>query len=205
MQMSSQERTDNIAEKNAFGKQKLPPGQLLTEKFPVMTYGPTPVIEPADWRLEIEGLVAEKRSWTFEEFSELPRTELVADFHCVTHWSRYDDTWGGVLFRDFFDAVREQVSDAAEHVMQHAYGGYTTNLPLSWMLEEEVLIADTFNGDPLAIEHGGPVRIFTPKRYGWKGAKWIHRLEFMEKDRPGFWEKNGYHNEADPWKEERYW
>ena len=202
--MFTNKPTDLPAE-NRYGKEKLPAGQLYTEKFPVMTYGPTPIIEREHWELRIHGLVQEERKWNWEEFSRLPQTTLQADFHCVTHWSRFDDNWGGVLFKDFWEEIKEIVSPDATHVMQHAYGGYTTNLPLEWMLEEEVMFAHTFNGEPLPVEHGGPVRIFTPKRYGWKGAKWIKSLEFMAKDKPGFWEQNGYSNTADPWKEERYW
>ncbi|HVZ41476.1 MAG TPA: sulfite oxidase-like oxidoreductase [Candidatus Kapabacteria bacterium] len=190
---------------NSYGLPKLPPGQLHTEKFPVMTYGPTPAVEQEDWRFEITGLVNQRRVWTWEEFMALPRTTLRSDFHCVTHWSRFDDEWTGVLFRDLWEVIKGDVKPEAAFVMQHAYGGYTTNLPLAWMLEEDVLIAHTFNGKPLEREHGGPMRVFTPKRYAWKGAKWIKGLEFMEHDRPGFWEQNGYSNSASPWKEERYW
>ena len=196
------ERVDGL---NVYGNPKLPPGQLHTAKFPVMTYGPTPIVETDDFFLKVEGLVSDERSWTFNDLMNLPQTEMTADFHCVTAWSRFGDTWGGVMFRDFFNEIEGTVDQAARHVMQHAYGGYTTNLPLEWMLDEDVMIAHSLNGASLPTEHGGPVRIFTPRRYGWKGAKWIHRLEFMAEDRPGFWEKNGYHNEADPWKEERYW
>lgn len=190
---------------NRYGNEKLPSGQLFTEKFPVMTYGPTPVIEPERWSLNIKGLVTDERSWTWEEFLALPQTTLQADFHCVTHWSRFDDEWTGVMFRDLWERIKDVVKPEAAHVMQHAYGGYTTNLPLAWMLEEDVMLAHTFNGRPLPVDHGGPVRVFTPRRYGWKGAKWIKSLEFMDRDRPGFWEQNGYSNTADPWKEERYW
>ena len=149
--------------------------------------------------------VSEKKRWSRSDLDAFPQTSFIADFHCVTHWSRYDDEWTGVLFRDFFEEIRSLVDETSTHVMQHAFGGYTTNLPLARMLEEEVLIAHTLNGAPLPPEHGGPVRIFTPRRYGWKGAKWIRSFEFMDADRPGFWEKNGYHMDADPWKEERYW
>ncbi len=190
---------------NKYGLDKLPIGQLFTQKFPVMTYGPTPIIEQEHWSLSIKGLVEEERKWTWDQFMQLPQTTLQADFHCVTHWSRFDDEWTGVLFRDFYETIKDIVGPEATHVMQHAYGGYTTNLPLQWMLDEDVMFAHTFNGAPLVDEHGGPMRIFTPKRYGWKGAKWIKSLEFMAADKPGFWEQNGYSNTADPWKEERYW
>lgn len=195
----------DFPKENSYGLDKLPPGQLHTEKFPVLTYGPVPSISLDEWRFEITGLVNERRVWTWEEFMALPQTTIHADFHCVTHWSRFDDDWTGVLFRDFWELIKDGVKPEAQYVMQHAYGGYTTNLPLAWMLEEDVLLAHTFNGEPLPAEHGGPLRVFTPKRYAWKGAKWVKGLEFMERDRPGFWEQNGYSNSADPWKEERYW
>jgi DMSO/TMAO reductase YedYZ molybdopterin-dependent catalytic subunit len=190
---------------NTYGTEKLPPGQLFTEKFPVMTYGPTPIMTNEEWRLKITGLVTTPREWRWHDLLLLPQTTIVSDFHCVTHWSRFDDEWKGVLFKDFWEQIKDDVSPDATHVMQHATGGYTTNLPLEWMIEEDLLIAHTFNGQPLEPEHGGPVRIFTPKRYAWKGAKWIASFEFMNGDRPGFWEQNGYSNSADPWREERYW
>ncbi len=188
---------------NAFGRPKLPPGQYVTEKFPVLTYGEVPVISERDWRFRVWGLVEEEREWTWEEFLKLPQTKLRADFHCVTHWSRFDDEWEGVLFRDFIRHVR--LKPGARFVLQHAYGGYTTNLPLQWMIDEDVMFAHTWNGQPLDREHGGPMRVITPRRYAWKGAKWIRGLEFLAHDKPGFWEMNGYSNSADPWKEERFW
>lgn len=190
---------------NSYGLEKLPPGQLYTTKFPVMTYGPTPIIETDAWQLTIGGLVAEHKTWSWEEFMRLPQTTLIADFHCVTHWSRFDDEWTGVMFRDFYETIRHIIDPNAKYVLQRAYGGYTTNLPLDWMLNEDVMLAHTFNGQPLPPEHGGPMRVFTPKRYAWKGAKWLHGLDFLEKDQAGFWEQNGYSNTANPWKEERYW
>jgi DMSO/TMAO reductase YedYZ molybdopterin-dependent catalytic subunit len=188
---------------NSFGKRKLPPGQDPTEKFPVLTYGQTPRVSREEWRFVVWGLVEQEKDWLWNEFMALPQTKLRADFHCVTHWSRFDDEWEGVLFKDLIKHI--QLKADAKYVMQHAYGGYTTNLPLHWMLEEDVLLAHTLNGQPLPAEHGGPMRVFTPRRYAWKGAKWIRGLEFLAKDKPGFWEVNGYSNSADPWKEERFW
>ena len=188
---------------NAFGKPKLPPGQSGTDKFPVMTYGETPNVDIATWRFRVWGLVEAEREWTWEEFLKLPQSTLHADFHCVTHWSRFEDDWKGVFFRDLIKQIK--VKPEAKFVLQHAYGGYTTNLPLQWMIDEDVIFAHTFNGQPLEAEHGGPMRVFTPRRYAWKGAKWIRGLEFLAKDKPGFWEVNGYSNSADPWKEERFW
>ena len=187
---------------NSFGKPKLPQGQYITEKFPVLSYGETQIISLKEWRFRVWGLV-EEQQWTWEEFLKLPQSTIRADFHCVTHWSRFDDEWSGVLFRDFMKHIK--VKPEAKHVLQHAYGGYTTNLPLQWMIDEDVMLAHTFNGAPLEPDHGGPMRVFTPRRYAWKGAKWVNGLEFLAKDKPGFWEVNGYSNTADPWKEERFW
>ena len=196
-------KTTNSNELNYFGKPKYPPGQYTTEKFPVLTYGVTPKISLADWRLKVWGSVEEIVTFTWDEFMKLPQKKLKADFHCVTTWSRYDDDWEGVMFSDLFKVLR--VKPEAKFVMQHAYGGYTTNLPLEWMLNEDVIFVHTMNGKPLERDHGGPMRVFTPRRYAWKGAKWVNGLEFMRDDRPGFWEQNGYSNTADPWKEERTW
>ena len=187
---------------NPFGKPKTPPGQVATMKFPVLTYGETPNIDTKAWRFRVWGEVAEEVTWTWDDFMNLPQTTIHADFHCVTRWSRFDDDWTGVLFKDLMRFIK--LRPAARFVMQHAYGGYTTNLPLKVMLDEDVIFAHTFNGQPLPREHGGPMRVFTPRRYAWKGAKWVNGLEFMGKDRLGFWELNGYDTPADPWKEERY-
>jgi DMSO/TMAO reductase YedYZ molybdopterin-dependent catalytic subunit len=187
---------------NSFGKDKTPPGQVATVKFPVLTYGDTPEIDTAAWRFRVWGEVQAPLLWTWEEFMKFPQTTLRADFHCVTRWSRFDDDWTGVLFKDLVNFIG--VKPSAKFVMQHAYGGYTTNNSMEVMLEEDVIFAHTFNGEPLPVKHGGPMRVFTPRRYAWKGAKWVNGLEFMTKDRPGFWEMNGYDTPADPWKEERF-
>ncbi len=187
---------------NSFGRPKTPPGQIATVKFPVLTFGETPEIPTAEWRLRVWGEVDRERTFTWEEFLRLPQSTIRADFHCVTRWSRFDDDWTGVLFRDL--APHLGILPGATHVMQHAYGGYTTNNSLQIMMEEDVIFAHTLNGEPLPREHGGPMRVFTPRRYVWKGAKWVNGLEFMSADRPGFWERNGYNTEADPWKEERF-
>jgi len=197
------EKREKVEGVNYFGKPNLPPGQHKTDKFPVLTYGPTPNIKKEMWRFRVWGLVYEEREWTWDEFLRLPQSKLKADFHCVTHWSRFGDDWEGVMFKDLFANIR--VKSEAKHVLQHAYGGYTTNLPLQWMLDEDVMFVHTVNGEPLEADHGGPMRVFTPRRYAWKGAKWIRGLEFMVRDKPGFWEENGYSNSADPWKEERFW
>jgi DMSO/TMAO reductase YedYZ molybdopterin-dependent catalytic subunit len=168
----------------------------------VLTYGNTPEIETQDWRFRVWGEVEEESEWTWDDFMKLPQTTLRADFHCVTRWSRFDDDWTGVLFKNLVKYIK--VKPAAKFVMQHAYGGYTTNNAIDVMLNEDVIFAHIFNGQPLPRQHGGPMRVFTPRRYAWKGAKWVNGLEFMAKDRPGFWELNGYNTPADPWKEERF-
>lgn len=196
------EGAPNISGLNSYGKPKLPPGQIATAKFPVLTHGETPDIPLDQWRLRAFGLVEREVEWTWEEFMRLPQTTIRADFHCVTTWSRFDDNWTGVLFRDL--VIHIPLKPEAKFVMQHAYGGYTTNLPLHVMVEEDIMIAHTLNGEPLARKHGGPTRVYTPLRYAWKGAKWIHAFEFLAEDKPGFWEQNGYSMSADPWKEERY-
>jgi DMSO/TMAO reductase YedYZ molybdopterin-dependent catalytic subunit len=187
---------------NTYGLPKTPPGQIATRKFPVLTYGETPRVETDAWRFRVWGDVEAPIEWTWEEFMRFPQTTIRADFHCVTRWSRFDNDWSGVLFKDLVAFVKPKPS--TRYVMQHAYGGYTTNLPMNVMCEEDVILAHTFNGQPLPREHGGPMRVFTPKRYAWKGAKWVNGLEFMSHDRRGFWERNGYDTAADPWKEERY-
>ena len=187
---------------NSYGLPRTPPGQVATAKFPVLTYGDTPDVATSAWRFRVFGEVEEEVVFNWDEFLKLPLTTLHADFHCVTRWSRFDDNWTGVLFRDLVKFIK--VRPAAKFVMQHAYGGYTTNLSLEMMLQEDVIFSHMFNGQPLPREHGGPMRVFTPRRYAWKGAKWVNGLEFMRKDRPGFWEQNGYNTPADPWKEERF-
>lgn len=181
---------------------RIPPGQYTTTKFPVLTYGETPHVSLKEWRLKVWGLVNKPLTLSWEDFQSLPRKEIVCDLHCVTRWSQLDMKWEGVPFR----ALAELVAPLAEarFVMQHCFGGYTTNLPLNELFEDDVLIADKYDGLPLAREHGGPVRMLVPKLYLWKSAKWLNGLEFMRDDKPGFWERYGYHNHGDPWTEERF-
>jgi DMSO/TMAO reductase YedYZ molybdopterin-dependent catalytic subunit len=181
---------------------RLPPGQIVTEKWPVLHHGSIPKVDIARWDFRILGLVATPVRWTWDAFSSLPRAQVRSDIHCVTRWSRYDNLWEGVSIREVFRHV--EVGPAAGFAVIHADGGYTTNLPLSELLQDDVLLADTHDGKPLAPEHGWPVRLVVPRRYFWKSAKWVRGVELVERDRPGFWEVNGYHNEADPWKEERF-
>lgn len=185
------------------GRERLPAGQYLTKKWPVLSYEPTPKFDPATYRFKVWGAVAEPFELTWEELQALPRVQLTTDFHCVTTWSRYDNAWEGVHIREILQRARPLPE--AHFVMAHSFTGYTTNMPLADLDDDDVFIAFTHDGEPLAPEHGGPVRLVVPKLYAYKSAKWLSGLEFLEKDRPGFWEVRGYHNHADPWKEERYW
>ena len=185
------------------GRERLPVGQYLTKKWPVLSYEPTPKFDPAKYRFKVSGAVAEPFELTWDELQALPRVQLTTDFHCVTTWSRYDNAWEGVHIREILQ--RAKPLPEAKFVMAHSYTGYTTNMPLADLDDDDVIIAFTHDGEPLAPEHGGPVRLIVPKLYAYKSAKWLSGLEFMEKDRPGFWEVRGYHNHADPWQEERYW
>ncbi len=181
---------------------RLPPGQkLVTDSWPVLDLGLQPDI-PADmWLLKISG-AADERTFKWEEFLALPQKEMVTDFHCVTTWSIYDARIQGVLWQDFLKHLN--VKPGATHVMFHGYDGYTTNLPLSAMEQPDVALIHSFGGKPLERVHGGPVRMWVPQLYGWKSAKWLKAIEFMNKDKRGFWEVRGYHNHGNPWKEERY-
>lgn len=181
---------------------RLPPGQILTEKWPVLHHGAMPKVNLDTWDLRVFGLVASDVRWTWDEFKALPRVQVESDIHCVTRWSRYDNLWEGVSVHEIFRHVTPD--PGAAFVVLHAEGGYVTNLPLSELLQDEVLLADTHDGQPLTPEHGYPVRLVVPRRYFWKSVKWIRGIELVESDQPGFWERNGYHNEADPWKEERF-
>jgi DMSO/TMAO reductase YedYZ molybdopterin-dependent catalytic subunit len=188
-----------------FLKQKdptVPPGQTVTAGFPVLHVGDVPHIDPTTWRLTISGLVENPFELSYEELRALPAAEYRGDIHCVTRWSKKDTYWVGVKFSALVERARPL--PAAKFVVQHADNDYTTNLPLSVMLDEDVLIAYEFDGQPVEPIHGGPVRMLVPKKYFWKSAKWLHGLEFLEKDQKGFWETRGYNNDADPWKEERY-
>jgi DMSO/TMAO reductase YedYZ molybdopterin-dependent catalytic subunit len=190
-------------EKRPDGRDRLPPGQYLTKKWPVLSYEATPRQLPPDWSLKISGAVENPFQLTWEEFLVLPRVTLTSDFHCVTTWSRYDNTWEGVHIREILQRARPLPS--AKFVTAHSWTGYTTNMPLSALDDDDVLIALKHDGKDLEPDHGGPVRLIVPKLYAYKSAKWLDGLEFMEHDRLGFWEVRGYSNSADPWKEERYW
>jgi DMSO/TMAO reductase YedYZ molybdopterin-dependent catalytic subunit len=181
---------------------RLPAGQSLTEKFPVLTYGPIPSFNPATWDLRAWGEVDQEKRWTWEEFTQLPTVTVTCDIHCVTRWSKFDTTWEGVRFRDF--AALVGVKPSAKFVIAHCEYGYTTNLPIEDMMEDDVLLTYKYDGKPLEPAHGAPVRTLVPKRYFWKSAKFLRGIEFSVEDKPGFWEQSGYHNQGDPWKEERF-
>lgn len=183
--------------------ERVPPGQFVTKKLLVLSYGPTPKIELEGWRLRVFGLVEKELELDWEQFKALPWSTVDADFHCVTQWSALDNSWEGVLLSELLGLV--QPKPESKYIMAHCYGGYTTNVPLDAMQEGEFILANKRNGDELSPDHGWPVRLIVPSRYGWKSAKWLNGIEFMAEDRPGFWEERGYSNNADPWKEERFW
>jgi DMSO/TMAO reductase YedYZ molybdopterin-dependent catalytic subunit len=181
---------------------RLPPGQYLTEKWPVLHYAGVPRVDLTSWDFRIDGLVEQPLRLTYDELQQLPRTEIQADIHCVTRWSLLDSTWGGIALTEVLKLVR--IKPQATHVVVRAEHGYTTNLSLDDFLRAENMLVDRRNGEPISPEHGWPLRLFVPHLYFWKSAKWVRGFEFLDRDRPGFWESFGYHNHGDPWKEERY-
>ena len=180
----------------------IPPGQTLAKGFPVLHVGDVPDFDRETWRLKIYGLCDAPFDLSFDELRALPSTEFRGDIHCVTRWTKKDTIWRGVSFKSLVERAKPHAE--AKFVIQHAPQGYSTNLPLEKMLDDDVLIAYEYDGTALEPIHGGPVRTLVPKLYFWKSAKWIRGIEFSAEDTPGFWEKRGYHNEGDPWKEERY-
>jgi DMSO/TMAO reductase YedYZ molybdopterin-dependent catalytic subunit len=181
---------------------RIPQGQTEVHDFPILDLGIQPHIPPEHWRLRVFGLVQNEMNLDWATYQALPQTTSTSDFHCVTRWSQLDMEWRGVLARDLLALAGPQ--EAARFVTLHGYDDYTTNLPLMALLDDDVIIAHSWSGRPIARNHGGPVRIIVPKRYAWKGAKWLKAIELHERDRPGFWEVRGYHNEGDPWKEQRF-
>jgi DMSO/TMAO reductase YedYZ molybdopterin-dependent catalytic subunit len=209
--------------KNIFGRReeeekvrsemRLPPGQSLTQRFPVLHYGPTPKTDLEKWDFRVFGLVEEEKVWDWTAFNELPRTKVVLDIHCVTRWSKFDTEWEGVSLKTLVEEEIINPKPEANYVIQHCEHGYTTNLPLEAMLKDNIIMATHYDGQPLPLEHGWPLRVvvgsFADRSeswngYFWKGGKWLRGLEFRANDQLGFWERNGYHNEADPWKEQRF-
>jgi DMSO/TMAO reductase YedYZ molybdopterin-dependent catalytic subunit len=183
-------------------RNRLPPGQREVKTWPVLDLGAQPDVKPENWRLQVLGLVENPVALTLPQFLALPQTELVSDIHCVTAWSRFDNRWQGVASRTLLALVKPKPE--ARHILFHSYDGYTTNVRLAMFAEDDVLLAHSWEGKPLAREHGGPVRVVIPRWYFWKSAKWVTRIVFHERYQPGFWETRGYHNDGDPWNEERY-
>jgi DMSO/TMAO reductase YedYZ molybdopterin-dependent catalytic subunit len=181
---------------------RVPPGQHLTDKWPVLHYGSVPKIDVKKWSFKITGLVEKERILTYEEFTALPMVEVFSDIHCVTTWSRLNNTWEGISALVIKDLVK--IKDDAKYVMVEGAGGFTTNLPSDDFFQEDVLFVLKWEGKPLTAEHGGPVRLVVPRLYFWKSAKWVTGLRFMAENEPGFWERAGYHMHGDPWREERY-
>ncbi|MCU1523481.1 MAG: sulfite oxidase-like oxidoreductase [Microbacteriaceae bacterium] len=178
----------------------LPPGQYLTEDFPVLSAGPTPSIDTADWEFSIRTESGAVHRWDWDQLKSLPIEDVSTDIHCVTRWSKFGTSWRGVSL----DTLFADVDTNYEYVMAHSYGGYTTNVPLEDLLDGKAWIAFEFDGEDLDPEHGGPARLLIPHLYFWKSAKWIRGLVMMDDDDPGFWEQNGYHIYGDPWLEQRY-
>ena len=182
---------------------RIPPGQSRTRKWPVLDASGPPTLDLATWRLEIFGLVETPLSLTLDELQALPQVKVFADFHCVTRWSRLGNLWEGVATRAIAEQVK--IKPEAQFVLAHAYdNGWTTNMPLEFFLAADSLLTHTHDGEPISLEHGGPVRLMIPPLYAWKSAKWIRGLEFLSTDKAGFWEDGGYHMLGDPWREQRF-
>jgi DMSO/TMAO reductase YedYZ molybdopterin-dependent catalytic subunit len=182
---------------------RLPPGQYVTERFPVLHVGDVPPADLATWTFTVFGLVDRELVLSWAELLALPAVEIVTDIHCVTKWSKFDTTWTGVRLRDLFDLAGRQPS--ATHVVMHGENGYTTNLPIADVAGDDALLAYRYGGQPLEPDHGYPARTLVPHLYLWKSVKWARGIELVDADRPGFWERNGYHDYGDPWREQRYW
>jgi len=181
---------------------RLPPGQSLTLKWPVLHYGSVPRFDPATWNFRVYGLVESPLEFNWSEFNALPKIQRASDFHCVTRWSRFDNHWDGVAVRELLRRARPKPE--AGYVLVHAEQGYTANVPLADLDREEVLLATHHDGQPLPLDHGFPLRLIVPHLYGWKSVKWVRSFEVLDHDEAGFWEQNGYHMHGDPWKEQRY-
>jgi len=189
-------------ETQARAEGRLPPGQSLTLKWPVLHYGRIPDFDPAQWDFKVSGLVESPLRFTWGEFRALPQVESTSDFHCVTRWSRLDNRWKGVRFNEVLD--RAKAKPEAQYALVLAEEGYTSNIPLKDLLRPDVLFAFEHDGEPLTAEHGGPLRLIVPHLYAWKSVKWVRGFILLDHDRLGFWERNGYHAYGDPWKEQRY-
>jgi DMSO/TMAO reductase YedYZ molybdopterin-dependent catalytic subunit len=197
------DRNRKEVEEKGYDPSRLPPGQYLTERFPVLHVGDVPTYAPGEWNLTIGGLVDNPFALTFEELTALPSVTLTTDIHCVTKWSKFDTVWRGVKLKDILD--RAGIQSDATHVMGHAEYGYTANLPLEDALLDESMVVWEYEGEPIEPIHGGPVRLLVPNLYFWKSPKWLRGIEVMNADKPGFWERNGYHMYGDPFREQRHW
>jgi DMSO/TMAO reductase YedYZ molybdopterin-dependent catalytic subunit len=180
---------------------RVPPGQYVTDGFPVLSAGPTPRVPLAEWTFTVTGEVAEPGHWTWDEFRALPSETIKTDIHCVTSWSKLDTVWKGVSVDTLLDAVEHE----AGYAIAFCDGGYTTNLSLDDLTGGKAWVVYEYDGEPLEPEHGGPARLLVPHLYFWKSAKWVRGLALRDEDEPGFWESNGYHMRGDPWLEQRYW
>lgn len=184
---------------------RLPPGQYPTDRFPVLHAGDVPRYDDLSaWTLRVGGLVGREMELTWDDLSSMPTVDVTLDIHCVTKWSKFDTVWTGVRVTDLFDRAGG-VGPGASHLVAHAEYGFTANIPLAAVLRPDTLVALRYGGEALEPDHGYPARLLVPGLYFWKSAKWLRGLEVLDHDEPGFWERNGYHNEADPWREQRYW
>ena len=191
-----------VAERG-YDPNRLPPGQYLTDRFPVLHVGDVPTYAPGEWNLVVGGLVNKPFELSFEELTAMPTVDIVTDIHCVTKWSKFDTKWRGVRIRDILNEAG--IQEGATHLMGHAEFGYTANVPLADAMLDNALVTWEFDGQPLEEIHGGPVRLLVPNLYFWKSPKWLRGLEVMKEDMPGFWERNGYHMYGDPFLEQRHW
>ncbi len=197
------DRNRKEVEEKGYDPSRLPPGQYLTDRFPVLHVGDVPTYALGEWNLSIGGMVDNPLTMTFEELTSLPSVTLTTDIHCVTKWSKFDTVWRGVKVKDLLH--KAGVQDGATHVMGHAEYGYTANLPLDDALRDESMVVWEYEGEPIEPIHGGPVRLLVPNLYFWKSPKWLRGIEVMNSDKPGFWERNGYHMYGDPFLEQRHW
>ena len=199
---AEKQKARGVSARTSPSPDRLPPGQKLTDGFPVLDLGIQPPIDLARWSLKIDGLVARPTTLSWTEFNALPQVEDISDFHCVTTWSKFDCRWGGVAFTTLYELV--QPAPEARYVYFTGADGYSTNVALDRCLDDDVLIATSFDGHPVTREHGGPARVIIPKLYAWKGSKFVNGIAFLPEDKLGFWEVRGYSNTADPWTEDRY-
>jgi DMSO/TMAO reductase YedYZ molybdopterin-dependent catalytic subunit len=195
-------KAEDKVRKAGYDPARLPPGQYFTDKWPVLHAGDVPDVDLATWTLEVSGEVEEPLSLTYEQLRELPATDVTTDIHCVTRWSRFDAQFKGVHWNELAKLCKPKPS--ARFAIAHAEQGFTANVPLAAIEDEKALVVYEADGEPLTLEHGWPVRLFVPSKYFWKSAKWLRGIELSASDKPGFWERYGYHNEADYWQEQRY-